>query len=71
MKTKTKTKTKMKTKTTIELTTAELILALEQGTLVGSKIKSADWQYGTNVWYQSGAAQYEKVCTGVVLEVEA
>ena len=61
----------MKTKTTVELTTEELVQALEQGTFTGQTIKNVEYRYKNNVWYQSGAAQYEKVISGVVFEVEA
>ena len=61
----------MKTKLTVELTTEELIRALEKGTLKGRKIKNVKWKIKQDVWYQNGMPQYETVVTGVTLETEA
>lgn len=61
----------MKTKLTVELTTEELIRALEKGTLKGRKIKNVKWNLNQNVWYQNGMPQYETAVTGVTLETEA
>jgi hypothetical protein len=59
--------TKLKTKTTVELTTKELIRALEEGTFTDRKIKNVEWLYKTK-WYDDGrGGEYETVVTGAVL----
>jgi hypothetical protein len=58
---------KLKTKTTIELSTKELIRALEKGTFVDRKIKNVEWVYKTK-WYDDGrGGETETVVTGAVL----
>lgn len=63
---------KVETKTVAELSVADLIKVIEDGTFSGKKIKSLDWRY-KNVMVDAGRGNptYNREVVGLVLEFKA